>query len=91
MKSIELPISISPTKTTRLSIPVYKKLVYYSLLLVTAVGGFFLPLLFIAFGCLAIGGSALYCQNLYKEISTLDFTTDKFSITLEEIIEDLEG
>jgi hypothetical protein len=91
MKSFELPISSKTEKLSRSFTPINKKSLYYFLFLITGIGGFFFPNLFILFGILLVGGSAFYCQNLYKEISSLDFSSDKYYITLEEIIEDLEG
>lgn len=91
MKSIEYPILLNPERSKSKDKPINKKVVYYLILLITAIGGFFSPVLFIGFGLLAICGLVLYCHSLYKEISSIDFSSDKYSITLEEIIEDLEG
>lgn len=91
MKSIEYPIQLSNESNARSSNLANKRTVFIVLLLASIVGGFFIPVLFVASLLLLVGGFSLYCFNLYKEISNLDFGSDKFSITLEEIIEDLEG
>lgn len=91
MKSIEYPISLADDTTSKSSNHINKKTIYYSLLFASGVAGFFHPLFFVAFGLLLIVGKFIYCHILYKEISNLDFGSDKYSITLEEIIEDLEG
>ncbi len=91
MKSIEYPITLTDDSVTKSSTHINKKTIYYSLLLMSGVAGFFIPLLFVAFGLLLLLGTIMYCHILYKEISNLDFGSDNYSITLEEIIEDLEG
>lgn len=90
MKSIQFPISVDyQNKNSSKSIS--KSIIYYLLLASSFAGGFFLSILFIVFALLIVCGIAYYCVSIYREISTLDFSSDNYSITLAEIIEDLEG
>lgn len=91
MKSIQFNIPSFENTTSKSTNFVNRLSIYYLLLLVSFVGGFFNPTLFVVFGLLLSFGLCMYCYNTYKEIASIDFGSDNFSVTLEEIIEDLEG
>jgi len=40
---------------------------------------------------IVLGWAILYCYRVYQDISSLNFTDQNYSISLEEIIDDLNG
>lgn len=91
MKSIHYPFTLTKQSSKHSEKFFTKKTVYYLALVGTGLGGIFIPMSLFAFFILIMSGAFVYCHQLYKEISALDFSSDNYSITLDEIIEDLEG
>lgn len=91
MKTIQISTVANSDSAKSNAKQISKKTIFISALVLSSVLSILFIEAFIVFCTLAVTGTVEYCWDVYQDIATLDFSSDEYSITLEEIIEDLEG
>jgi len=93
MKTFQLEQVTQPSTENHRSnhIRISKRTVILMATLVAITAVITIPVAIYPIGAIALGWAVSYCYSMYQDIASLNFTDQNYSITLEEIIDDLNG